>query len=191
MRESRVRFIHQLGFATPTDDLYSALMLQPRLVGVLVALGILTQSSLLFLGLSAALLWGALVPTHNPFDAIYNHAVAYRRTPGARHLTGTSPLRHEHGWRGRAGDWRRAPRRHHDRGCAHRGAAGCCGDGSGLRGFLCRGERVPSPAPTSDGGDLTCFRGHPPLVINRWGTRHQRSLAASYSGAANQSARRD
>jgi len=79
MRESRIRFIHQLGFATPTDDLYSALMLQPRLVGVLVALGILTQSSLLFLGLSAALLWGALVPTHNPFDAIYNHAVAYRR----------------------------------------------------------------------------------------------------------------
>ena len=29
MRESRVRFIRELGFATPTDDLYSALMLQP------------------------------------------------------------------------------------------------------------------------------------------------------------------
>jgi len=88
MRESRIRFIRQLGFATPTDDLYSALMLQPRIVGVLAALGILTQSPLVFLGLSAALLWGALVPTQNSFDAIYNHVVAHRR--GLPPLT-TSP----------------------------------------------------------------------------------------------------
>ena len=29
--------------------------------------------------MSAALWWGALVPSQNPFDAIYNHVVAYRR----------------------------------------------------------------------------------------------------------------
>jgi uncharacterized protein DUF4395 len=81
MRESRVRFIRQQGITTPNldDELYSALMLQPRLIGVLVALGVVAQSPLVFLVLSAVLEWSALVPTHNPFDAIYNHAIAYRR----------------------------------------------------------------------------------------------------------------
>jgi hypothetical protein len=54
-------------------------MLQPRLVGCLAAVGVLLQSPWLFLALSAALWWSALVPTRNPFDAIYNHVVAYRR----------------------------------------------------------------------------------------------------------------
>ena len=80
MRESRVRFIRQQGFNNPTtDDLYSALMLQPRIIGVVVGLGILMQSPSIFLALAAVLWWSALVPTHNPFDAIYNHGVAYRR----------------------------------------------------------------------------------------------------------------
>jgi hypothetical protein len=85
MRESRVRFIRQQGFDTPlTDDFYTALMLQPRLIGAIVALGIVVQSPVLFLVLSGVLLWSALVPSRNPFDAIYNHAVARRR--------GLSPL---------------------------------------------------------------------------------------------------
>jgi hypothetical protein len=81
MRESRVRFIRQQGVTTPSvdDELYSALMLQPRVIGAIVALGIAVQGPLLFLALSAALLWSALVPTRNPFDAIYNHAVARPR----------------------------------------------------------------------------------------------------------------
>ena len=79
MRDSRIRFIRQLGFATPTDDLYSALMLQPRVIGAIVALGMVVQSPVLFLGLSAGLWWSALVPTRNPFDAIYNYAVARPR----------------------------------------------------------------------------------------------------------------
>ncbi|HEX5476179.1 MAG TPA: DUF4395 family protein [Vicinamibacterales bacterium] len=81
MRESRVRFIRQQGITTPRvdDELYSALMLQPRIIGVLVLVGVAGQSASVFLGLAAALWWSALVPAHNPFDAIYNHAVAYRR----------------------------------------------------------------------------------------------------------------
>lgn len=81
MRESRIRFIRQQGFATEgaDDKLYSALMLQPRIIGAIVVIGVVAQSPLLFLVLSAVLLWSALVPTRNPFDAIYNHAVARPR----------------------------------------------------------------------------------------------------------------
>ena len=81
MRESRVRFIRQLGVTTPSvdNDLYSALMLQPRIIGIVVALGIVVQRPLLFLALSAVLLWSALVPSRNPFDAAYNSLVARPR----------------------------------------------------------------------------------------------------------------
>ena len=78
MQQSQIRFIRQQGVtnAQPDPHLYAALMLQPRLVGGLVAVGILFQSPWVFLTLSAILWWSALVPTHNPFDAIYNHLVA-------------------------------------------------------------------------------------------------------------------
>jgi hypothetical protein len=81
MRESRVRFIRQQGVTTPEidDALYAALMLQPRVVGAVVASGIVVQSPLLFLFLSAALLWSAIVPSRNPFDVVYNHVVARPR----------------------------------------------------------------------------------------------------------------
>src|SRR5215510_3222745 len=81
MRESRITFIRMQGVTTPdiNDELYSALMLQPRGVGIIVALGIVTQSPLVFLVLSAVLLWSALLPTRNPFDAVYTHLVARPR----------------------------------------------------------------------------------------------------------------
>ena len=81
MRDSRVQFIRMQGFTTPhvDDELYSALMLQPRIVGATVALGLVVQSPSLFLALSAALLWSGLVPSRNPFDAIYNYVVARPR----------------------------------------------------------------------------------------------------------------
>lgn len=81
MRESRIRFIRQQGFsgATFPDSLYTALMLQPRIVGCVAAIGVLLQSAWLFLALAAALWWSALVPARSPFDAIYNHVVASRR----------------------------------------------------------------------------------------------------------------
>jgi len=78
MRVSRLRFIHQQGFeALPSDNhLYSALMFQPRIIGGLMVFGIVYQSPWLFFALSVVLWWNALVPTHNLFDTIYNHAVA-------------------------------------------------------------------------------------------------------------------
>jgi hypothetical protein len=81
MRESQVRFIRQQGFSGETfpDSLYTALMLQPRIVGCLAAVGVLLQSAWPFLALAGLLWWSALVPTRNPFDAIYNYVVAYRR----------------------------------------------------------------------------------------------------------------
>jgi hypothetical protein len=81
MRTSQIRFIRQQGFSGETfpDSFYTALILQPRLVGCVAAAGVLLQSAWLFLALSAVLWLSALVPTRNPFDAIYNHVVAYRR----------------------------------------------------------------------------------------------------------------
>jgi hypothetical protein len=80
MRESRIQFIRQQGFEAPmTNDFYSALMLQPRIIGGIVAFGIVVQSPLLFLALSGVLLWSALVPTRNPFDAIYDQLIARPR----------------------------------------------------------------------------------------------------------------
>jgi len=81
MRESRVQFIRMQGVTAPhvDEELYSALMLQPRIIGVIVVLGIAVQRPLLFLILSAVLLWSALVPSRNPFDAIYSYLVARPR----------------------------------------------------------------------------------------------------------------
>jgi hypothetical protein len=78
MRKSREFFICQQGFAVPSSNphLYSALMLQPRIIGALVVLGSIVQSYELYLLLSAALAWGTIVPRQNLFDAIYNGVVA-------------------------------------------------------------------------------------------------------------------
>ena len=84
MRNSKLQFIRSLGYPDPhaDDHLYSALMLQPRMVGGLTVIGVLLQTPWLFFALSAALLWSALVPTRSLFDAIYNYAVARpRRLP--------------------------------------------------------------------------------------------------------------
>jgi len=81
MRDSQIRFIRQLGFPGTQfpDSFYSALMFQPRVVGCVVALGVLLQSAWPFLALSAVLWWSTMVPSFNLFDAIYNSVVAHRR----------------------------------------------------------------------------------------------------------------
>jgi hypothetical protein len=81
MRESRIEFIRQQGFSLrdADDRLYSALMLQPRIISALVVLGALLQSAGLFAALSAVLWWSTLVPARNPFDAAYNRFVARPR----------------------------------------------------------------------------------------------------------------
>jgi hypothetical protein len=81
MRKSKEFFVCQQGFSVPNANphLYSALMLQPRIIGGLVVLGSTLQRQELFLLLSAALAWGTIAPRLNPFDAIYNYAVAWPR----------------------------------------------------------------------------------------------------------------
>jgi len=81
MRDSQLRFIRQQGVTTPNPDrhLYEALMFQPRIIAGVVLAGILLQRPWVFLMLSAVLWWGALVPSRNLFDAVYNLLVALPR----------------------------------------------------------------------------------------------------------------
>ena len=77
------QFVRQQGFDDdPAADCacqYSALMFQPRLLAVFVLLAILFQSTALFLVLAAILWWNVLVAPRNPFDAVYNRAIAATR----------------------------------------------------------------------------------------------------------------
>ena len=76
------QFVRQQGFpdvSAPNCARYPALMFQPRAVTGLFLLGVVLQSAPLFLVLAGVLLWNALVPARNPFDALYNLAVARRR----------------------------------------------------------------------------------------------------------------
>jgi hypothetical protein len=86
VRDSQIRFIQQQGFPGTdfAESFYSALMFQPRAVGVVAVAGGLLQSPWLFVALGVALWWSASVPSLSVFDAIYNYTVAYRR--------GLSPL---------------------------------------------------------------------------------------------------
>jgi hypothetical protein len=81
MRDTRLSFVRQQGYREQIVDehLFAALMLQPRIIGVAVAIGAWLQSAWIFLALSAVLWWATIIPTHNLFNAIYNVAVADRR----------------------------------------------------------------------------------------------------------------
>ncbi len=85
-----VNFVQQQGFRSLNDSecgtRYSGLMFQPRVIGILVAAGTVTQSWPLFLALGLVAWWSALVPLLNPFDAIYNGLVA-----GPRRLPSLAP----------------------------------------------------------------------------------------------------
>lgn len=76
-------FVKQQGFEQVTGEgcalRYPALMLQPRIVGVVMLVALVLQSALLFLVLSVLLWWNVLLPELNPFDALYNHQVAGRK----------------------------------------------------------------------------------------------------------------
>lgn len=88
-------FILQQGFDDPPPEScgvqYPALLFQPRIVLATVVVGILLQSAILFLILSAVLWWSALFPRWNPFDAVFNATFGNR--PGAFRLTPAPPPR--------------------------------------------------------------------------------------------------
>jgi hypothetical protein len=80
---SQVSFVRGQGFpdAKPSGCAlrYGALMFQPKMIGILVAAGIVLQRAEWFLLLAAILWWNVLVPARNPFDALYNPLIAARR----------------------------------------------------------------------------------------------------------------
>ena len=76
-------FMRQQGFpAEPADACnmrFEGLYFQPKIVFPLVLLAVLLQSAPLFLVLSAVLWWNVLFPAWNPFEAVYNRAIAAPR----------------------------------------------------------------------------------------------------------------
>jgi hypothetical protein len=88
MHDPERNFILQQGLEDPalqdTHPRFEALLFQPRLIGLVVLVGIALQSPAVFLGLWAILWWSALLPRLNPFDALYNRTLGAR--PGAIRL---------------------------------------------------------------------------------------------------------
>ena len=91
----KLNFILQQGLceasAASCPAQYSALLFQPRLVGLVVVAAVILQEPLVFLSLGAILWWNALVPRLNPFDLLYNRTLASR--PGGVALTPAPPPR--------------------------------------------------------------------------------------------------
>jgi hypothetical protein len=57
--------------------LTSALLFQPRLVGLRGLIAAFLQSGPLFAALAVVLWWSALLPRWNPFDALHNRSGAH------------------------------------------------------------------------------------------------------------------
>jgi hypothetical protein len=77
---SKLNFVRQQGFPVASPEecsyLYPALMWQPRVIGILVLVGLIFQAAPFFLALAALLWWNVISPAFNPFDALYNRLVA-------------------------------------------------------------------------------------------------------------------
>lgn len=96
MSESAKRnFVLQQGFRDVQNEScgarYPGLMWQPRVIGLVVAVGLVLQAWPVFLLLSAVLWWNVLFPDLNPFDHLYNRLVADPR--GLPRLTPAPPPR--------------------------------------------------------------------------------------------------
>ena len=96
-------FTLQQGLQEPSPELcpvqYSALQFQPRVVGVVLLVGVALQSAAVFLALSALLWWSVLLHRWNPFDAVYNRT--FGAQPGAVSLkSAPAPRRFAQGMAG-------------------------------------------------------------------------------------------
>ena len=93
--DTRRNFILQQGLDAPELEgcpvRFSALMFQPRSVGLFVLLAVILQSPTIFLILSGILWWNVLVPRLNLFDVVYNRTLANRS--GAVRLEPAPPPR--------------------------------------------------------------------------------------------------
>ena len=79
---TRRNFILQQGLPEPEgascDVQYSALLFQPKLVGMATLFAVAFQSDAVFFALAAVLWWSALLPRLNPFEALFNAVLARR-----------------------------------------------------------------------------------------------------------------
>jgi hypothetical protein len=63
-----------------TDEhLFNGLMFQPKVIGIVLAIGALLQNAWLFALLGTVLWWCVLAPAFNVFEMLYNRVVADRR----------------------------------------------------------------------------------------------------------------
>lgn len=76
-------FLLQQGYPEELDTAcaahFSALSLQPRVVGLVAAIAILSQAAGIFLALSLVLWWNVAFPKRNLFELFYNRFVAAPR----------------------------------------------------------------------------------------------------------------
>ena len=76
-------FMKQQGFVEEADSVcdmhFSGLYFQPRIMGPLVVAAIILQSPVFFFVLSAILWWNVVFPRWNPFEILYNRAIAVPR----------------------------------------------------------------------------------------------------------------
>lgn len=88
-------FILQQGLDAPAPEacgiLTSALLFQPRVIGVWLLVATAPSSVGLFTALAGTLLWSSLLPSWNPFDALYNRTLGAR--PDAPRLEPARPPR--------------------------------------------------------------------------------------------------
>jgi len=78
--QSKRNFILQQGYPEPaaakSDRQYSAILFQPRLLGLAFVVGSALQLPALFFALGAILWFCVVAPRFNPFNAMYNGALA-------------------------------------------------------------------------------------------------------------------
>jgi len=77
-----VNLILQQGFEAPAREraprFASALLFQPRVIGLIAIAGVISRSPAVFAALAAVLWWSALLPRLNPFDFAYNRTLGRR-----------------------------------------------------------------------------------------------------------------
>lgn len=94
--KSARNLILQQGIASPPPGaacvlLSSALLFQPRVVGLAALAGVVLQEPAIFAALAVVLWWSAFLPRLNPFDAIYNATLG--AWPGGVRLQPAPPPR--------------------------------------------------------------------------------------------------
>jgi hypothetical protein len=83
LNSSKLNFVLQQGVPDVHEEgcelRFSALMFQPRMIGIIVLVALILQSWTLFLALSIVLWWNVFLPEFNLFDKLYNLFVAAPR----------------------------------------------------------------------------------------------------------------